>query len=400
MLDIFDRRQLDAGASWELPAYVKARRLSPGEICAQVAASGLIGKGGAGFPVSRKLELIMSQAAGTRHVVINGGEHEPGSAKDRHLLEEHPLTVFEGALILAHTVSANVLHFAVPESATGALEALRDIKESFMRSMKPSALDVRISPVPETYLLGEESALLEMLNGRPPIPRERPPFPIQEGIDGKPTLVHNVETAAHLPYILLHGPSRYRALSPAGLGVALCTFGPEFVNSGVRLVPLGISLHEIVMGHGGGLISGKPIRAVQTGGPSGGFLGHDELDVPFDHASLQKAGASLGCGVIRAFDEDADLILELSRITEFFMSNSCGQCPGCRMQTQVLHRIMQQTLAGEGSEKLLAQAPIVIKANAAKGICGFIRMPGPPVLSALEKFRSEFARDHIKHHAS
>lgn len=378
------------------PAYAKARRRAPDEVCAHIADAGLIGKGGAGFPVSRKLELIMEQAAGTRHVVINGGEHEPGSAKDRHLLEKYPLTVFEGALILAHTVSANVLHFAVPESAAGALEALRGIKENFTRDMKPCALDVRISPVPESYLLGEESALLEKLNGRPPLPRERPPFPIEEGIDGRPTLVHNVETAAHLPYILLHGPSHYRALSPAGLGVTLCTFGPEFVNDGVQLVPLGISLYEVIMGYGGGLKSGRCVKAVQPGGPSGGFLGRDELDVRFDHASLREVDASLGCGVIRAFDDDADMLQELSHITEFFMDNSCGQCPGCRMQTQMLHRIMQQTLAGEGSEKLLAQASTVIRASAEKGICGLIRMPGPPVLSALKKFRPEFARDRQK----
>jgi len=396
VLNIFDLRQLDADPAMEFSAYAKARRLAPGEVCAHISVSGLIGKGGAGFPVSRKLELIMKRAAGTRHVVINGGEHEPGSAKDRYLLEKYPLTVFEGALILAHTVSANVLHFAVPESAVGALEMLRGIKEKFMRDMKPCVLDVRISPVPESYLLGEESALLEKLNGRPPLPRERPPFPIEEGIDGRPTLVHNVETAAHLPYIVLHGPSRYRALSPAGLGVTLCTFGPEFINDGVRLVPLGISLHEVVMGYGGGLKSGRPIKAVQPGGPSGGFLDRGELDVRFDHASLREVDAALGCGVIRAFDDDADMLQELSRITEFFVDNSCGQCPGCRMQTQILHRIMQQTLAGEGSDKLLAQAPIVIRANAAKGICGFIRMPGPPVLSALKKFRPDFARDRRK----
>ncbi len=389
MQDIFDRQVL--GSTLTAPALALARQRSPGELHDLVADAGLLGKGGGGFPVHRKLALMQAQPGGPRHLVVNAGEHEPGSAKDRHLLLAHPLTVLEGALILAHAASADVVHLAVPDTAGPAIARL-EAAIAQVRQAHDGLPEIRLATVPESYIVGEESALLEALSGRPPLPRKRPPYPIQSGLDGGPTLVQNVETVAHLPYLVLFGAARYLALSPAGLGVTLCTFGEEFARPGVRLVPLGLPLREVLTELGGGLASGKPIQAVQTGGPSGGFLLDGELDVAFDHASLQRAGAALGCGVIRAFDEDEDMARVVCELMDFFTAHSCGQCPGCRMQTQMLQRIMHQTLAGNGSEKLFQQVPRLIQANADKGICGFIHMPGPPILSAARKF------DSLKHH--
>lgn len=392
--DIFDRGELEAEVGQTaFPALRLAHRLSPEAIRDLIEQAGLVGKGGAGFPTCRKLALMQSQPGAVKYVVINGGEHEPGSSKDHYLLEHYPVTVLEGALILAHAASACVLHIALLQTAERAIEnlknAVRLLKED---SLSKCAPEVHISAVSESYIVGEESALLEVLSGRDPLPRQRPPHPVQAGLDGRPTLVQNVETVSHLPYIVLYGAASYRALSPAGAGVTLCTFGPEFVNDGVCLVPLGISLRDVLTIYGGGLKSGKKIKAVQPGGYSAGFLTSAELDVCFDHAPLREAGSALGCGVIRAFDEDQDMVSVAADVMDFFRQSCCGQCPGCRMQTQVLSRIMDQTLAGRGSEKLTRQVPIVLKANEDKGICGFIHMPEAPALSILKKFNEDFVR--------
>ena len=394
--NIFDRDVIEANADGAtFPALMFARGMPPEVICELIGQAGLAGKGGGGFPTHRKLALLRAQPDELRHVVINGGEHEPGSFKDRHLLERHCVTVLEGALILAHAASARVLHIAVLEASARALENLK----SAVRLLHDAGLDgipeLRIATISDSYIVGEESALLGALEGGEALPRQRPPHPVQAGLDGHPTLVQNVETAAHLPYIVLHGAAAYRALSPDDSGVTLCTFGPEFVNAGVRLVPLGISLREVLTVFGGGLKSGKKIKAVQPGGISAAFLTEAELDVAFDHAALRAAGSALGCGVIRAYDEDQDMAGVTAEAMAFFARSSCGQCPGCRMQAQVLARIMAQTLAGQGSEKLLLQVPLVVKANADKGICGFIHMPGPPALSAMEKFPADFTR-HVE----
>jgi len=395
--NIFDRSVIEAESGRTVfPALRLARRMSPEAICEMIGQAGLAGKGGGGFPVHRKLALLRAQPDGLKHVVINGGEHEPGSFKDHHLLEFHSATVLEGALILAHAASARVLHMALLETSGQALESLKNaVRLLHGAGLGDGMPELRIATISDSYIVGEESALLGALDGGEALPRQRPPHPVQAGLDGHPTLVQNVETAAHLPYIVVHGAAAYRALSPADSGVTLCTFGPEFINAGVRLVPLGISLREVLTLYGGGLRSGKKIKAVQPGGISAGFLAEAELDVRFDHAPLRKAGSALGCGVIRAYDEDQDMAGVAAEAMAFFAHASCGQCPGCRMQAQVLARIMSQTLAGQGSEKLLRQVPLVVKANADKGICGFIHMPGPPVLSAMEKFPADFAQ-HIE----
>jgi NADH:ubiquinone oxidoreductase subunit F (NADH-binding) len=246
--------------------------------------------------------------------------------------------------------------------------------------------------VPDTYIVGEETALICALQGQPALPARRPPFPIESGIGGAPTLVQNVETVAHLPYIITFGATAYRSLGANDGGVTLCTFGPEFVRAGVRLVPLGVRLRDIVEQHGGGLRSGLGIKAVQPGGPSAGFLPASALDVKFDDASLKHAGSALGCAAIRAFSEEDDMVRVVAEQMDFFAAASCGQCPACRMTTQMLSTMTRQILAGRGTAALLRQVPVLIERNADKGICGFLKMPGPPMLSVLRHFPAELDR--------
>ena len=403
MIDIFNREVLRqcgeprqaVAAGDHFPSLTRARGMSPEQLVEIIERSGLTGKGGAGFPTYRKIELMQRQVSYLKYLVVNGSEHEPGSLKDRHLLENYPATVLEGALILAHATGVCDVQITVNESAVEAISLFNSAIEMLAASgdlqirRKPS-VSITVVPVPESYMVGEESALLEVLEGRQPLPRKRPPFPIEAGLYGLPTLIQNVETVAHLPYIITYGSDSYRSLGVNEKGVTLCTFGDEFENGGVQLIPLGISLREVVYEYGGGLKSGKSIKAVQPGGPSAGFLVEAQLDVPFQGEALKLAGSALGCAAIRAFSHDDDMVAAVAEIMEFFARNSCGQCPSCRMETKMLSSIMKQTLSGRGNARLLKQIPVIINANVTKGICGLIKMPVDPMLSALSNFGDEF----------
>jgi len=366
------------------------------ELTQLIEASGLAGKGGAAFPVHRKLKLMQQQPPGKRILVINGAEHEPGSLKDRFLLGRYPQTVIEGALIHSLASGASEVRIAVNLTNVSAIGALNREIERLTRegliARGEHAVAVCVVPVPDTYIVGDESALLEFMEGREPKPRRRPPFPIEAGLFGQPTLVQNVETVAHLPYLVVHGSDAYRALGPDGKGPTLCTFGEEFERSGVQLVPLGISVRSLISEYGGGLRNGRPLKAVQPGGPSAGYLTQAQLDVPFDAESLAKVGSALGCAAIRGFSLEEDMVAAASEVADFFARESCGQCPQCRMETQMLSNILRQTIDGKGTDKLLRQIPLIVKANVSKGICGLIKMPVAPVLTALNSFPAEFAQ--------
>lgn len=400
MINIFSRKAIRLGRAVTLldavghdfSSVTSARGMPPQQLIEIIERSGLAGKGGAGFPTYRKIELMRRQVADQKYLVVNGSEHEPGSLKDRYLLENHPETVLEGALIVAHAAGVHEVLITIAEGATAAMASCRAAIESMTACIgsEGAQVAVQLVLVPDSYMVGEESALLEVLEGRPPLPRKRPPFPIEVGLYGNPTLIQNVETVAHLPYIIAHGPDAYRSLGVDGAGVTLCTFGSEFENSGVRLVPMGISVREVVHGHGGGLRSGKTIKAVQPGGPSAGFLMASQFDTPFQGEALKRVGSALGCAAIRAYSDDDDMVVVVAGVMDFFAHSSCGQCPQCRMETQMLSTIMKQTLSGRGSQRLLKQVPVIINANVNKGICGLIKMPVAPMLSALENFGSEF----------
>ncbi|TIW14144.1 MAG: hypothetical protein E5V66_01220 [Mesorhizobium sp.] len=406
MMDIFSRTAIRAeatgvfsdGEPTDMAALPLAQKMSAEQILLLVERSGLTGKGGANFPTHRKVALMQKQKSGKKHLIINGGEHEPGSQKDRYLLETYPETIVEGALILAHAVNANTIQIAVCESAGDAIAmtcaAIESIASRSQRNKLGDLPSIKVVAVPDSYLVGEESALIATLEGQPSLPRRRPPFPIERGFQNDPTLVHNVETVGHLPFIVAAGPDRYRSLGGAhSSGVTLCTFGPEFKYPGVRLVPLGISLRGVIDDYGGGLRNGQTIKAVQPGGPAAGILTAQELDVAFESTALKQAGSALGCAAIRAFSQGDDIVSYVAQVIAFFAGNSCGQCPSCRMETQMLDGIMAQVMAKKATEKLLNQVSVVIKTATIKpAICSLVQMPAGPILSALQKFPDDFRR--------
>ncbi len=361
-------------------------------------AAMLTGKGGAGFPAARKARLMVAQPGPHKTLVVNGSEHEPGSMKDRFLLEMHPHQVVEGAMVLAHAVGADTVVFAINAGSTKAIDAMqRALAAIDVDAMSvPANIALQVRTVPEVYIVGEETALLETLEGREPLPRRKPPFPIEQGLHGLPTLVQNVETVARIPFIVSSGAEAYRALGPGGTGSTLCTFGPEFVHAGVQDVPLGITIRELLDIWGGGLRDGLPIKCIQPGGPSSGFVMPEQFEQPFDAATLVRLGSALGCAVIRAFSIEECMVRHIGETMHFFAVESCGQCPRCRMETNMLDTIVRQVMNGAGTQKLLDKVEGIIQLARGQGICSLIDMPVAPIRSGLQHFADEFTA-HIEH---
>jgi NADH:ubiquinone oxidoreductase subunit F (NADH-binding) len=365
--------------------------MSAAAIIDAVQEAELVGKGGAGFPTHRKMRLMLAQPGPRKFVVLNGSEHEPGSFKDRHLLEHYPHTVLEGALILARAVEACDVFVAINEHSPACIERFSSaLQAAVAAGIVFEGISVQALAVPDQYIVGEETALLEVIEGREALPRKKPPFPIQQGVHAAPTLIQNIETAAHLPVIIAAGPAAYRALGVNGKGVTLCTLGEEFTHPGVYEVPLGTPIRVILERFGGALRSGLPIKALQPGGPSSGFLAANDLDLPLDFEVLKQHGSALGCAAMRAYSEQECMVEQIASIMRFFAKGSCGQCPRCRMETNMLETIVRRVLTGGGSWQLLGQVEKLIELSKGEGKCSLIDMPVAPIRTGLTLFRAEF----------
>jgi NADH-quinone oxidoreductase subunit F len=368
-------------------------------ILEEVTASGLRGRGGAGFPVGRKWSAAAETPADARYVVCNAGEDEPGSFKDRLLLEYRPHLVLEGMILAARAISARHIYLYLNET----YETLFSTMKAAVRDagaagyLEDRTIDIR--PAPAAYVAGEDSAALEVIEGRPPKPRQKPPYPAQAGLFGKPTIVNNVETLANVPLIVRRGAAWFRTYgTPESPGTMVFCLGDEMNNPGAYELPLGAPLRHLYQGLGGGLKSGLRLKAILPGGPSCAFLPADRLDIRLDPDSLRQAGSTLGCGVMRFYDEDTCMVEETLRIAQFFARETCGQCPACRMETSMIVAMLERIQSGKADAALLDQFQKVVDFNKGKGYCALINMPGPPVLSALRLFRPDFDR-HIQHAA-
>ena len=372
---------------------------SPQDIIATVEASGLRGRGGAGFPTGRKLALTLECPETPHYVVMNGGEDEPGSHKDRVLMENLPHLLLDGIILAAYAVQAEKAYLYINhnyEAATGAVEtALREAREAgyWGEDIAGSgfSLELVVVAAPSNYVAGEDTAALEVIEGKEPLPRQKPPFPVTEGLFGKPSLVNNVETLANIAPIVARGAEWFRSFGTAeSPGTMIFSLGDEMERPGVYELPLGTPLRHLLEECGGGLKGGKPIKAILPGGPSSGFLLPDNLDLPLDHDALREAGSSIGCGVVKVLTEGDSVLDELMRIADFFAKESCGQCPACRMETNMLVALLKKVQQGEGNDALTEQFGKVIAFNKGKGFCSLINMPGPPIESAVRLFPEEF----------
>lgn len=374
-------------------------------VIATLSEAGLRGKGGANFPTGRKWEMVYGAAEGQRCVVCNGGEHEPGSLKDRALLEYYPHAVLEGALIAAFAIGADSVYVYMTSDQVAALASMnRAIEEAktqgllaLMQDAAGFRCDVICFAAPSTYVAGEETAALNAIEGREAKPRVKPPYPPVEGLFGRPTLVNNVETLATVPAILGRGAGWYKDLGRGGgSGHALITLSSGVNRPGVYEVPLATTLRELIDIYGGGTPGGRAVKAVLPGGPSLPFMNGADLDVTIDPDSLKALGTGLGCGAVRLWLDGECMVEATLEVAEFFAREQCGLCPPCRMETNNFVFALKQIQSGKGGPPTFLQIEKAAAFAKGKGRCSLIHMAAAPVLSAVRLFRADFEH-HLAH---
>lgn len=332
----------------------EALRLGPEGVLRAVRASGLTGRGGAAFPTGVKWEAVARHPSRPHWVVCNADESEPGTFKDRILLERDPFAVLEGLTVAAYVVGARrgfVFVRAEYDTARRILEAAAEQARS--RGLlgegilgRDFAFDIEIRSGAGAYICGDETALFRSLEGERPEPRNKPPFPTEHGLFGQPTVINNVETLAHVPWILRHGPGAFAAVGVAGApGTRLWSLSGAVVRPGVYETPTGIRLGEL-LARAGGVRDGRALRAVLLGGASGAFVGPDALDMELSPEGVRPFGATLGSGAVMVFDDTVDLADRVYRIARFFREESCGQCAPCRLGTTRQEELVARLVNG------------------------------------------------------
>jgi NADH-quinone oxidoreductase subunit F len=375
------------------------KSLKPQGVLQEVTDSGLQGRGGAGFPTGKKWTFTRDSAEEPHYVVLNGGEDEPGSKKDRLLMENLPHLVIEGVILASYAVGASKAYLYINAEYKNATQSIADALTEAKKAGywgerilgSDFSLEIVVTPAPPNYVAGEDTAALEVIEEKQPRPREKPPFPATAGLFGKPTAVNNVETFANVPPIVARGPKWYRSHGiPESPGTMIFSLSEEFSRPGIYELPFGTPLRYLIEECGGGVKNGKAIKAILPGGPSTAFLLPDKMDVPLDHQSLRAAGSAIGCGVVHLVTEGTCMVEETLGIAEFFSRECCDQCPACRMETNMLATMLKKVQQGQGGEAILEQFGKVISFNKGKGFCNLINMPGPPIESAVKLFHSDF----------
>lgn len=375
------------------------RDLSPEEVIDEIERARLRGRGGAAFPVARKWRLARAAAESERYVIANGGEHEPGSAKDAFLMARYPHAVLEGLLLCGYATGARRGWVYVIEDAQDALESMEAaVAEARAAGLSGEgvlgghfAFQVEVVRAPSTYVAGEETAALDAIENGPGKPRAKPPYPGEAGLFRKPTTVNNVETLAHAAVVARIGGARYAEIGTAeSTGTMLFTLSDQVHRPGVHELPFGATYRELLEEHGGGLRSGRAVRAILPA-MSCAFLGAEHLDTPIAHETLRAAGSSPGCGGVRLVEEGEDVVELLLEIARFFAGAQCGQCPPCRMETSQFVHLLEQARAGR-EPAVLAKAEKLAAFTRGKGRCSLIEMAAAPVLSGVRLFAEDLAR--------
>jgi NADH:ubiquinone oxidoreductase subunit F (NADH-binding)/(2Fe-2S) ferredoxin len=377
----------------------KALELSPDQVIEEVRKSGLRGRGGAGFPTGAKWEFCRRSPGGEKYVICNADEGDPGAFMDRAVLESDPQSVLEGMLIAAYAIGARngyvYVKAEIPlaierlEKAIAQAEELGLLGDDIMG--KGFSFHLHIRKGAGVFVCGEETALLASIEGKRGMPRSRPPFPAQSGLFGKPTNINNVETLANVPVILERGGESYaRYGTEQSRGTKTFSLAGNIVRTGLIEVPMGISLREIVFDIGGGIPGGKRIKAVQTGGPSGGCIPDRLLDVPVDYEKLTEAGTIMGSGGMVVMDEDTCMVDIARYFLEFTQSESCGKCSPCRLGTRQMLRILNDITSGRGKPGDLELLQEIGSAVRQGSLCGLGQAAPNPVLSTIRYFRDEY----------
>ena len=381
-------------------AFAKAvTAMSPGQIIAEIKSSGLRGRGGAGFPTGVKWDLCRQAPGDKKYLLCNADEGDPGAFMDRSLLEADPHCVLEGMMIGAKAIGADTGYVYCRAEYPLALERLyRAIADCRERGLLGTdifgtgfSFDIHISQGSGAFVCGEETALMRSIEGGRGEPRPRPPFPAFKGLWDKPSVLNNVETLGNIPLIILNGADWFRSVgTERSPGTKIFALTGKVNNIGLVEVPMGITLGEIVYDVGGGIPGGKRFKAAQLGGPSGGCIPKEHLNVPIDYESVAELGAIMGSGGLIVMDEDTCMVDMARFFLEFVQEESCGKCPPCRIGTKRMLEIVTRICEGKGEEgdiERLVELGSKIKDTA---LCGLGQTAPNPVLSTIRYFRDEY----------
>jgi NADH:ubiquinone oxidoreductase subunit F (NADH-binding)/(2Fe-2S) ferredoxin len=394
----------DYVASGGYAALAKALSMAPDEIIDWIDRSGLRGRGGGGFPTGKKWRFCRDAAdTSMRYIICNADEGDPGAFMDRSIIEGDPHAVIEGMIIGALGIARGIspaegvvyIRAEYPlaiETLTAGIrqaEELGLLGDNILGS--GFSFHIRVKQGAGAFVCGEETALMASVEGRRGMPRIRPPFPASSGLHGKPTTINNVETWANVARIVEKSPEWYAGIGTKGSpGTKVFSLVGQVRNSGLIEVPMGITLREIVFDIGGGTLTGKPFKAVQTGGPSGGCIPASRLDLPVDFDSLAKAGSIMGSGGMIVIDEDT-CIVDLARyFISFTRSESCGKCAPCRLGTWQMYAILDDVCNGRATEDDLGLVREIAESVKAASLCGLGQTAPNPLLTTMEMFRDEY----------
>ncbi len=377
---------------------------NPDNVIETIEKSGLRGRGGGGFPTGRKWKFTAANRGGKSYIVCNGDEGDPGAFMDRSVMEGDPHKLLEGMAIAAFAIGADEGYIYVRAEYPLAIKRLRKaIKDAEERNFLGKnimgsnfSLDIHIKEGAGAFVCGEETALIASIEGERGMPRPKPPFPANKGLFGRPTLINNVETLANVPVIILKGADWFSQMGTAtSKGTKTFALTGDVNNTGLIEVPMGTTLREIIFDIGGGMRDGKKFKAVQIGGPSGGCLTEEHLDIPMDYDNLIRAGAMVGSGGLVVMS-DKTCIVEVARFfMNFTQHESCGKCVPCREGTKNLLKILEKIVAGKGEMKDLDELEELAHVVKDGSLCGLGKTAPNPVLSTLKYFKDEYIA-HIK----
>ena len=381
------------------------KEMTQDEVINVIKDSGLRGRGGAGFPTGKKWELTKASEGEQKYVVCNADEGDPGAFMDRSILEGDPHSVLEAMTIAGYAIGANKGYIYVRAEYPIAVQRLKiaiDQARDYGLLGKnifgtDFSFDIEIRLGAGAFVCGEETALLESIEGKRGQPRVKPPYPAQSGLWGKPTLINNVETYANIAQILLKGAQWYSSIgTETSKGTKVFALGGNVNNIGLVEVPMGTTLREIIYDIGGGIPNGREFKAAQTGGPSGGCIPKEHLDTPIDYESLKQIGSMMGSGGLIVMDDTKCMVCLAKFYLEFTVSESCGKCTPCRIGTKRMLEILERLCNGEGEELDLYKLEKLAANIQKSSICGLGQSAPNPVISTLKYFREEFRQHAIQ----
>jgi len=377
----------------------RALQMSREDVIKEVLDSGLRGRGGGGFPSGRKWQFAFAQPGDEKYVVCNGDEGDPGAFMDRSILEGNPLAVIEGMMIAGYAIGAKNGYFYVraeyPIAVNRLKIAIKQAEEigllgdNILGTGFSFRVHVRLGA--GAFVCGEETALLNSIEGQRGMPRNRPPFPAVKGLWGCPTIINNVETLACVPYILREGKDAFAANgTEKSKGTKVFALGGKINNVGLVEIPMGTTLRELIYDIGGGIPNDKKFKAIQTGGPSGGCLTAEDLDTPIDFDNLVAKGSMMGSGGAIVMDEDNCMVDVAKFYMEFICDESCGKCTPCRVGTKRMLELLTKITDGKATLEDLSELEELANNVKSNSLCGLGQTAPNPVLSTLKHFRDEY----------